>query len=111
MRCHINPAAAAATAPPLVADLPQRLAGALSDVKAAVVAAAPTLSGGPTLYTGLAGVAYALARAARADPSLLPLAAQQAASAAAADRKARRVPGSVMDGRAGVAVVQALVSR
>jgi hypothetical protein len=61
------------------------------------------------VYTGAAGVAYALARASRTDASLLPLAAHQAAAAAARPGLRRRVPESVMDGQAGVALVQAVL--
>ncbi|KIZ05452.1 LanC-like protein 3 [Monoraphidium neglectum] len=107
MRYHLNTAAAAGAA----AALPEcgaRLNAALADVKAAVVAAAPAISGS-TVYTGAAGVAYALARASRTDTSLLPLAAHQAAAAAARPGLRRRVPDSVMDGQAGVALVQAVL--
>ncbi|KAI8463158.1 MAG: hypothetical protein J3K34DRAFT_496464 [Monoraphidium minutum] len=107
MRYHANPGAVAAPG----AEWAARLPAALADVRAAVVAAAPTLGGSATVYTGAAGVAFALARAARGDAALLPLAAQQAAAAAAAPALRRRPPGSVLDGQAGVALVECLVAR
>jgi hypothetical protein len=103
MRYHVNVGAAGAGSA-------AALASVLADVKAAVVAAAPTVPG-PALYTGAAGVAYALARAARSDAALLPLAARHAAAAAAHSQLRRRVPESVMDGQAGVAAVEAIVAR
>lgn len=99
MRYHINTAGTGS-----VAEWGARLPNALLEVRQAIVAAAPSVSG-PTVYTGAAGVAYALACA---DSSLLPLAAQLAAASGRADLR-RCVPESVLDGEAGVAMVQAIV--
>lgn len=104
MRYHINTASAGS-----LSSYSARLPAALSDIQAAVVSAATTVTG-PTVYTGAAGVAYALTRAARAQPALLPTALQQVAAAARADLR-WRVAESVMDGHAGIAAVEAIVTR
>jgi hypothetical protein len=106
MRYHAN--AMTATGSSAVRYSP---AAVLAEVAAAVAAAAPSAVHGSTLYTGRAGVAYALSRAARADASLLPLAAREAAAAAAAPGLRRRAADSVTDGQAGVACAQLLVAR
>ncbi|GBF87891.1 hypothetical protein Rsub_00603 [Raphidocelis subcapitata] len=112
-RYHANTAAGAgAGAAALASEWAPRLPAVLQEVKGAVAGAARSgIEAGPTLYTGTAGVAFALARAARCDPGLLPLAARLAESAAGRGAALRRrVAESVLDGQAGVAAVQAIVT-
>lgn len=122
-RYHINTAAAAAAAGTSAASASATAdwAASLRGVTAALVAAAPSVSGA-TVYTGAAGVAYALARAARgpavdgdgASPppaALLREAARLSRAAAAHPGLRRRPRESVMDGAAGVAAVEAIVAR
>lgn len=107
-RYHANTAAGAGAA--ALTSWAASLPAALAEAKAAVLSAAPEVHS-PSVYTGAAGVAYALARAARSDASLMPAAARLAAAAAARPDLRRRVPESVMDGQAGVALVHAVVAR